>query len=333
VIDGREWPQAKASRGAVTRLRDGEIDMSLVVRTRSAFLAVAAMGLSAFAATQPAHAIVYTNLLVNGGFEADTALNPPLGWANGIAGPAGATGESGVAHSGSNALLSITPPSPQFNVTYQDQGNIEGSTVVIQPDTTYEFSAFVYHPSTDPMTYNGTNGGSFASFELEWYDSVNETFLGEEVVFPVLQEGVATDEWIPISGTGIAPMFSQFGVDFFGDIARVVLGTYQPAGTASGRAYYDDVRFGISRVEGDVNESDLVDIFDVGLVSDEWMTDGAEGGDANLDGSVDIFDVGVISDHWMESPGGGAASVPEPSSAALAFLAVASAILWRRRLW
>jgi hypothetical protein len=59
---------------------------------------------------------------------------------------------------------------------------------------------------------------------------------------------------------------------------------------------------------GDLNEDDLVDIFDVGTISDKWFTSGPLG-DANGDGTVNIFDIGVISDHWMP-----VAPVPEPGS-------------------
>jgi hypothetical protein len=66
--------------------------------------------------------------------------------------------------------------------------------------------------------------------------------------------------------------------------------------------------------DGDINLDGTVDIFDVGEVSDYWMTAGPQG-DVNGDGSVDIFDVGMISDHWMQSIGGGSPTqVPEPST-------------------
>jgi hypothetical protein len=84
---------------------------------------------------------------------------------------------------------------------------------------------------------------------------------------------------------------------------------------------------------GDLNVDGWVDIFDVGIVSDNWDETGEPGipGDANFDGSVDIFDVGTISDHW--SPNTGGASVPEPSSVVLALAGLASlSMLIHRRL-
>jgi hypothetical protein len=48
-------------------------------------------------------------------------------------------------------------------------------------------------------------------------------------------------------------------------------------------------------------------------------------GDVNDDGTVDIFDVGMISDNWMDSVGGGAAAVPEPSAWLLATIGLAVA--------
>jgi PhoPQ-activated pathogenicity-related protein len=65
---------------------------------------------------------------------------------------------------------------------------------------------------------------------------------------------------------------------------------------------------------GDLNNDGEVDIFDIGFLSDRWMTAGPYG-DANHDGIVDIFDVGLLSDHWTGA--GAGVSVPEPSSLSL----------------
>lgn len=53
-------------------------------------------------------------------------------------------------------------------------------------------------------------------------------------------------------------------------------------------------------VPGDLNGDDVVDIFDVAVVSGEWGAEGLPGlrGDANFDGRVDIFDVAVVSNNW-----------------------------------
>jgi hypothetical protein len=83
---------------------------------------------------------------------------------------------------------------------------------------------------------------------------------------------------------------------------------------------------GIGDIEGDVNFDDVVDIFDIGLVSEHWLQSGPPGilGDANVDGAVDIFDIGTISENW-DPLGGGPAQVPEPSTLTLSALGFALA--------
>jgi hypothetical protein len=73
----------------------------------------------------------------------------------------------------------------------------------------------------------------------------------------------------------------------------------------------------------DLNEDEWVDLFDIGLISENWLDQGHPkylAGDANRDSIVNIFDVGVISDHWRPNPQA-PPWVPEPSTAALALCA------------
>jgi hypothetical protein len=83
---------------------------------------------------------------------------------------------------------------------------------------------------------------------------------------------------------------------------------------------------------GDVNNDGIVNIFDVGTVSEHWLQT-EPNGDANFDGAVNIFDVGTISEHWMDTTLGSAAAVPEPSSIVLACtgLGFASCLLMDQR--
>jgi hypothetical protein len=76
---------------------------------------------------------------------------------------------------------------------------------------------------------------------------------------------------------------------------------------------------------GDVNRDGMVNVFDVGIVSDFWDTSGPTG-DANMDNWVDIFDVGVISDHWGQMLGNSQLSTPEPSTWILAAIGVSLAV-------
>jgi len=95
-------------------------------------------------------------------------------------------------------------------------------------------------------------------------------------------------------------------------------------------AYFAMDDLNVTRVLGDVNFDNAVNIFDINLVSSHW--DGAgPAGDANGDGAVNIFDINIISANWGESAGGVAAAVPEPSSAALTIAAMLSVLVWFAR--
>ena len=67
-----------------------------------------------------------------------------------------------------------------------------------------------------------------------------------------------------------------------------------------------------------MNFDDVVNIFDVNLVTSHWG-ETAPAGDANHDGAVNIFDVNLISSNWSTG-NSGAAAVPEPSGFVLSVL-------------
>jgi len=86
--------------------------------------------------------------------------------------------------------------------------------------------------------------------------------------------------------------------------------------------------------EGDVNGDDVVDIFDLNLISAHWGDTGGAS-DANGDGIVDIFDVNVVSSDWTHTQGSVATLVPEPTGLMLVVLAlatVAAVAAFRREL-
>lgn len=92
-------------------------------------------------------------------------------------------------------------------------------------------------------------------------------------------------------------------------------------------------------VPGDVNNDGVVDIQDVGLVSNHWLQAAPSGdnkylpqGDGNYDRIVDIQDIGLIANHWLQTAGSldaGAATptpVPEPATLTLSLISVALAL-------
>lgn len=97
---------------------------------------------------------------------------------------------------------------------------------------------------------------------------------------------------------------------------------------------------------GDVNFDGVVDIQDITLMANHWLQSdqstvnpGLVPGDANGDGIVDIQDITLSANNWLHtSPGlgggGGVATVPEPTSIALAAMAALGLICFtRRRAW
>lgn len=88
----------------------------------------------------------------------------------------------------------------------------------------------------------------------------------------------------------------------------------------------------ITSQTADVTGDGVVDIQDIGAMSNHWLQAGPVG-DANGDGIVDIQDIGLASNHWLAGYGSGASvttPVPEPTTGMLVALGMASLLTARR---
>jgi hypothetical protein len=83
-------------------------------------------------------------------------------------------------------------------------------------------------------------------------------------------------------------------------------------------------------IPGDVNFDGRVDIQDVTLVANTWLSKTDFRGDTSGDGRVDIQDITLVANNWLATDGT-PTLIPEPSSALLASLGSVAVALWSRR--
>ncbi|MBN2022673.1 MAG: BNR-4 repeat-containing protein [Pirellulales bacterium] len=82
---------------------------------------------------------------------------------------------------------------------------------------------------------------------------------------------------------------------------------------------------------GDANGDGCVNAADAAVLAAHWFgdaTDGPSQGDFNRDGRVDDLDLAILSANWQDAPG--APALPEPASAVLLVLGLATLLIWKR---
>jgi hypothetical protein len=187
-----------------------------------------------------------------------------------------------------------------FQQMISDASIVGASAVTIDPATGDVLISSVF---TDKIVrFDGTNYSTFQELPAGFFPGGvtfidNDTFLvASTAVGTILQYDV---------GNPVPSVFASF------------IELDMTNGVSIGDMLYTDF------LPGDLNDDGWVDIFDVGVASENWMDTGAPGipGDANYDGVVDIFDVGRISEFWYPPV---VEVVPEPSTIGLAIVGLAS---------
>jgi hypothetical protein len=213
-----------------------------------------------------------------------------------------------------------------------------------------------------PSTYSGYKAAPgqtirWGQNQIDETGQVVQVMSGSEIVdvnaFAASFDGPGEAVAITGDSGGGAFYFNQAyeGWEMAGTLFAVEVELGQPANTAvfGNRTFMVDLSvyreqiLELNPIPADINDDLFVDIFDVGLVSDNWENPGGTG-DVNGDGIVDIFDIGIISDQWQPmqfevlgaGDAGGPSSVPEPSTVSL--LATGGILTWltcsrRRSAW
>ena len=110
-------------------------------------------------------------------------------------------------------------------------------------------------------------------------------------------------------------------------------------GQTGGEVSFDNIKLEIvpDHIAGDANGDGRVDGSDVTILAGNWqkgVSDGLtadwEEGDFNGDGKIDGSDVTILAGNWQYGVDVAAASVPEPSTAVLLLMTIASLLTWKR---
>jgi len=175
---------------------------------------------------------------------------------------------------------------------------------------------YVYHGSGVPSLDGKYVFGDLLGPENS---TTNPNNLGR--IFTLTYNGTTASNFTDITsqlftGTGFTLVNPHsFGVDSSGEL-------YIVDGAAG--AIYKIVN---ATVPGDANHDGVVNAQDISLIASNWLTTGSNmPADVNHDGIVNAQDIELVASHWLQSSyaGGGGAAASEPSTFALAGLALMS---------
>ena len=203
---------------------------------------------------------------------------------------------------------SVGAPSPGTALT---PGEINTGTIAQSPLVSLTGIAPSVPVGTVTLTFNGPvsqflAGGGAAGVTITKTDGTIDPRVNAEPVVAGLGTNALT---LTFTGPGVSGGFLPAGSYQLNFVGNSLIGNGRAVDTANtALATGSNFEFEFTQpLAGDVNNDNVVNIFDINFVSSHWADTGAPGiaGDANADGIVNIFDINLISSNWSAAPGGG----------------------------
>jgi hypothetical protein len=216
------------------------------------------------------NSVLAAELLKNGGFE-NVSSAPGYGWIK-WGTNANVVSDSGYYQGSASAVVFWSDSG-----WYQEYSGAQaGDSFTLEGDMIY--------PGSSKLTSRN------AYLKLEFWDNFN---LLQATEVGVLTPGDSANQWYHYSGTAAAPAGTVK--------VRVAVFTYDPSGTGSGKAYFDNISLTkIPPVSGpDYNRDQIVDFSDFGSFAGAWLTNSVSY-DLDGDGFVDGQDLRMLANDWLD---------------------------------